>query len=182
MAVETLYHRNTSHLINTLTARQLINIQGATYVSVAATNTPNTVIFTSDVFVRSVGGTEVQIGSVVAQIELSATDTGSLRSATFNAPETELVSTDAVRVNERITNTSFTNLRTPESFITIQLNSALLNAVTWTFYRFTEHIIDPSEGNITALHFGSTSFNTRIENFTYGAAAGSDNNLFFCHG
>lgn len=135
-------------------------------------------------YVRSSGGTEVQIGSNVAQVSRSTTSAG-IQSNTFNAPETELLTTDAIRVIEKITNLALQTLNggtASSSFITEQLGAATLTAAVWTIYRYTVNELDPCEGNVATLQFDTPTQNTRIENFTWNLPSTQSNNLFFCNG
>lgn len=183
MPVETRYHRSDKHTINTLTARKLVLTQSGTAGQIFANFSRNTTFWESDVYVRSSGGTEVQIGSNVATVSRSTVSEG-IQSATFNCPETELVPTDAIRVHEKITNGPPNHqVISPGqgSFITEQLGAILLSNATWIFQRYTQHVPDP-EGNLSFLRFDTVTFNTRIENFTYNLASTGANNLFFCNG
>lgn len=180
MPVEIRYYRSDNHTINVLTARKLLLVRSGVLGYLYATGTPNTVIWTSDVYVRSSGGTEVQIGSNVAQVSRSTTSAG-IQSNTFNAPETELLTTDAIRVIEKMTNTILQTLASA-SFITEQLGAATLTAAVWTIYRYTFNDIDPGEGNMATLQFDTPTQNTRIENFTWNLPSSQANNLFFCNG
>ena len=169
---ETRYHRSDTHTINGLDAYQLktTNTAASSYFTSSAL-APGCQIATykSNVIRRQADGTETVLGSDVAETSRSKNGEG-YQSATWNSPETSLNTSDAIKIVEKH------GTAEKGAFITEQLGATKLDAATWTFTRYTLYnctINDPNVPNwITTgrTYFGDSSYNTRIENFSYTPA------------
>lgn len=187
MPTETRYHRSDQHVVNSLTARKLLTTRSGVAGNMFINFAGNPQYWVADVFVRSTTATEVQIGSNVAEVSRFNPTIGitqGMQAATWTCPETTLVTTDAVRVNEKgVGPPPGYAVQIIDSFITEQLGAVLLSNVVWTFNRYTYLDFDPGEGNIALLYYDTATYNTRIENFTWNLPGGPPtNNLFFCNG
>jgi hypothetical protein len=178
---ETRYLRSDTHTVNGLTARKL----GTDLTGSVTTEIYRTAVATASAdfgvrfFRRLADGTEVEIISTGTPIIVGTRTTigAGLQSVNISVSEIALNPTDAIIVRcyyrNPATTGSWTQLGwgTPV-WITAQLNALKLDAATWTVYLYT--IITPSEtlGKYDiGLGFGSTSENSRIENFTWTPAA-----------
>jgi len=171
--------RSDTQTINGLTAYKLGTTQ--TTSSLVRSYSQSTYFQSGDfgfrVWKRSSGGVETEItdGNPIVVATLYLGDVA-LYSNTWNCPQVSLDSTDAivVRVYARPYGGSWNLLAT---FITEQLGTTILNSATWTVYLFCqyEEYEDPNTGAISyRLRFwwGTTTYNSRIENFTWGVVAG----------
>jgi hypothetical protein len=177
MPSETRYLRSDTHTVNGLTARKLgTDLTGSVGTGIYRTAVAySSADFGVRFFRRLADGTEVEIISTGTPIIVGTRTTlgAGLQSTSISVPEIALNPTDAIIVrcyyrNPATTGTwTQTEWDTP-NWITPQLNALKLNAATWTVYLYTE--IAPSEtlGKYDVdLHFGSTTVNSRIENFTW---------------
>ena len=136
------------------------------------TYTDATIYYAIDVAKRTSGGTETALGTKVAQWSglLSGLRSSSgLKSATWACPLTALVSTDSivVRVYQKVGTGSWNLVR---AFTTGQLGAISLDAATWTVYYYLATSTDASYVYTVFWH-GTTTYNSRIENFTWTAGA-----------
>jgi hypothetical protein len=167
--------RNVPQTVNGLTAYMLTTYQGTIYV--AASYSQSTYFQSGDfgfrVWKRDSSGVETEItdGSPVVVATLYLGDKG-LYSKTWNCPQVSLNPADAivVRVYARPYGGSWNLLAT---FITEQLGTTILNSATWTVYLLCqyEEYEDPNTGEIAyrlRFYWGTTTYNSRIENFTFG--------------
>ena len=125
-----------------------------------------TVTYKSNVIRRQADGTETVLGSNVAETSRSANGEG-YQSATWNSPETSLNTSDAIKIVEKH------GIAEKGAFITEQLGATKLDAATWTFTRYTLYNCAASGSNWVTTgrtYFGDSSYNTRIENFSYTPA------------
>ncbi len=83
----------------------------------------------------------------------------------WDCPETDLETTDAIYVRMRLRTSGWKF----QYFITEQLGADVLNASTWTFYRYIwRNYPDPGEGWTTGKCFYDTeTFDTRITGFQW---------------
>jgi len=174
---ESRYHRSDTHTINGLNAYQLGTSQSATgltdFINGVNLESPDCVTgrWQADVFKRDAAGTETLFGSNVAAL---TGQYNGYQSAIWNVPETILSPTDAIKVVEKLGSKT-------RIWITPQLNAIKLNAATWTFWRYCSYdCIERSPESCypeevcydicIGLYHGSSSSNTRIENFSYTPA------------
>ena len=172
---ETRYHRSDTHTINGLNAYQLGTSQSGTELDFNYCEEGDLDclggMWKADVYKRDAAGTETLFGSNVAAL---TGQYNGYQSAIWNVPETILSPTDAIKVVEKLGSET-------RIWITPQLNAIKLNAATWTFWRYCSY--DCIERSPEAcypeevcydicigLYHGSSSSNTRIENFSYTPA------------
>jgi hypothetical protein len=178
MPSETRYFRSDTQTVNGLTAYKLGTEQSATAESkgIGSGYPAQGAYVGIRVWKRSNAGVETEItaGTPVA-VASKGSLTTAIVSATWDCPQTSLDTTDAivVRVYGRW-GTGAWNLLA--EFITEQLGATILNAVTWTVYYSISYrrYVDPDTGEITytaGWNFGTTTYNSRIENFTWTSAA-----------
>jgi hypothetical protein len=108
--------------------------------------------------------TEITAGTPVAQVYRSAVGSG-LQSATWACPETSLSSTDAIVVRVYFQYGSSGWVLAAE-FITGQLGASKLDSATWTVYYYT-YIATVGGLYRYRFYWGTTTYNSRIENFTW---------------
>ncbi len=172
---ETRYHRSDQQTVNGLTGYALNTSNSASgdtsFASggVQGGGCPG-VKWKADVYKRDAGGTETLLGGNVAVL---AGQYNGEQSATWAAPETSLSSTDAVKLVEKLT--SATDVVGPtRTWITPQLGAAKLDAATWTFVRYCYYgcmaITPPFFQFEWGLYHGSSTYNTRIDGFSYTPA------------
>jgi hypothetical protein len=178
MPSETRYMRYDTQTVNGLTAYVLGTSQTTLYrvVSYSQSAYFESGDFGFRVWKRDVNGVETEItdGSPVVVATLLLGDVG-LYDKAWNCPQVSLNPTDAivVRVYARPYGGSWNLLAT---FITVQLGTTILNSATWTVYLYCQYEAyeDPYTGQISyRLRFwwGTTTYNSRIENFTLGVVA-----------
>jgi hypothetical protein len=120
------------------------------------------------VWKRSADGVETEItgGSAVARVLPPLSATPALRSATWNCPQTSLASTDAIVVRVYMCTADGNVATLLAEFITEQLGAGSLDATVWTVYYYVCRAIVETEV-VTSFYFGSSSYPSRIENFTW---------------
>jgi hypothetical protein len=135
--------------------------------------------YRSDVSIRHANGTETVIGSDVAQITRSGVlpvSQEGFQSAILNVPQTSLVTTDAIKVVEKVYSSGPGSPVIPYTgydltvFSTEQLGAIQLSAATWTFNRYTmlREYCGPSYGVYTAaVYYSTPKYATRIDGFSY---------------
>ena len=167
---ESRYYRSDTHTINGLDAYQLktTNTAASSYFTSSASALGcQTVTYKSNVIRRQADGTETVLGSDVAETSRSENGEG-YQSATWNSPETSLNTSDAIKIVEKH------DTAEKGAFITEQLGATKLDAATWTFTRYTLYnctLVSGFKWVITGrTYFGDSSYNTRIENFSYTPA------------
>ncbi len=172
MAAEQTFHfRGDQHTISGQLGYKLGTSQGDTIIHVAlgplllgiATYSCN-----SDVYIRHVDGSETLLGSSIASTSLT-TDPGGYLDGTWNCPETDLVTTDAIKIVER---TILEGGTATETWITDQLGWTKLNATTWTFHRMTflgvGYIPQPPHWLFfAATTHGTIAGDTQVQNIGY---------------
>jgi hypothetical protein len=166
----TLYLRADTHTVNGLEAYQLGTSQTSTRGSVVATGSGEWNTFVSFQIVKRVSaGTETVIADYPTASTTRTVDGDGMQDASWECPYTALLTTDAIRVNGRASATIATTSR---SFITAQLGATALSNETWVFYRYTgrRYDDDPNQ-TLAVLEHGSSTYNSRITNFSYLAGA-----------
>ncbi len=114
------------------------------------------------VWVRDSSGNEVEVtGGTAEAVVVRDSDGADIQTITWNCPQTLMNPTDSVVVRiyqER-------NVNPPTSlaatFTTEQLGATQLDPVTWTIHYYTQR------GFFNILAWGTTTYNSRIEGFTY---------------
>ena len=184
---ESRYHRSDMHTVNGLNAyklgttnsasksyieshKELVLYYGCPYMSLP-------VYYNSDIYIRHSNGAQTLLGSSIAQTaRQSIIAEEGYQSNTWSCPKTSLSPTDAIRVTENVVVRSYSETTTTRNFITEQLDSVMLEATTWTFNRYTWYntfCISPGDtfsGTRGRTYYGSSSYNTRIEGFSYTPA------------
>jgi len=165
--------RSDRHTVNGLTGYKLGTEQSATVVGVFIATTATATCYAGiRVFVRHADGSEIEIteGTPVAQVSRSSSG-GGLQSNTWSCPEVSLAESDAIVV--RVYLKSGTGAWYERAvFITEQLNASKLNAATWTVYYYVSKYQDPELGWVWEFDFGTSTYNSRIENFTWTPIGG----------
>jgi hypothetical protein len=179
LTVETRYLRSDTTTVNGLTARKLgLDLTGSVTTEVYRTAvTYSSADYGIRVWKRDLSGVETEITGGTPVLICTRTGTGlGLQSGTYSCPSTSLASTDAIviRVYYRAPATTGTWSQlgwTTPNWITEQLGAQSLDAATWTVYLYTIIIASESPGKYDiGLGFGSTTENSRIENFTWTPA------------
>jgi len=178
---ESRYYRSDMHTVNGLNAYKLdtTNSASESYIQVGKSemNMGCTCMFpvyyNSDIYIRHSNGAQTLLGSSIAQTVRRDIAEG-YQSNTWSCPKTSLSPTDAIRVIENVGIRSYS--KSTGNFITEQLDSVMLEATTWTFNRYTWYntfCISPGDtisGTEGRTYYGSSSYNTRIEGFSYTPA------------
>lgn len=174
MPSETRYYRNDTHLINGITARKLITTQGTSYdnnVYTIYTVSGFNFYFRYSVTRRQSNGTETTLGLDIASTTryTGDGDAEGEQTGTWSCPQTALVSTDAIIINSEIYEDFGNSTGGFNYFITEQLGATQLDAAVWSFTRYTLVYIEPDVFASGAIYYGSSTYNTRITNFTWSA-------------
>jgi len=189
---ESRYYRSDMHTVNGLNAYKLgtTNSASESYIGVGkgemnmgCTCRGIPVYYNSDIYIRHSNGAQTLHGSSIAQTVRGGGIAGGYQSNTWSCPKTSLSPTDAIRVIENVEIGVNLNLKATKNFITEQLDSVMLEATTWTFNRYTWYdtfcVTSGSSGTIGyylpsgtygRTYYGSSSYNTRIEGFSYTPA------------
>jgi len=169
MVSETRHMRSDQHTINGLLAYQLKVDNTAVYVTKTDTKAGNFIAYWGiRIWHRTSGGVESEItaGTPVAQVSRSADGSG-MQSNTYTITEHVLDPNDAVVVRVYIKFNDYGWVEVAK-FITEVLSADKLSGVTWTVYYHTERYYDDYEGTTIAYYrFGDSTYDSRIENFTY---------------
>lgn len=166
---ETRYMRSNTQTINGLLA-YVLGLSQSTTLLYTVVGSNETVTFAVDAAIRHSNGSETSIGTKVAQAIHNKTYlSGKFEvDGTFDiSPAQAMVSTDSIviRVYGKIGSGSWNLLRT---FTSEQLGASQLNAVTWTVhYAGFEVYLPKTETSIYSFYFGSSTYNSRITNFTW---------------
>jgi len=163
--------RNTTTIVNGLTAGSLITSQAVTGNDYESKAEPycTTVYWSWDVIVRHADTSETVIGTKVAIMSRPTNASSGMQSANWLCPGNSLLSTDAIRISAFVKFDSGSwqaiGYGANNAWITPQLGATFLTQATWTFYAYTAtSIVDLGEGY---LYWGTTTYNTRIEGFTW---------------
>ena len=163
MTVETRYF--TSTIIDSMKKLLTVNTSSYEVVGIASGKRFGIRVWkvdSSDVEIEITAGTPV-----ATVIHAGTTEDDGEYSATWAlSPEMALASTDRIIVrvySSKITPTSWQLLR---DFITEALGASKLDAATWTVYYW----LYVSAGSVS-FFYGSSTYNSRITNFTWTAAA-----------
>jgi hypothetical protein len=170
MPVEIRYFKNADVTVNGLSAYALAtDLAGtvtSTYKYIATYYAGATVAI--DVAVRHADGTETGIISKGAQVTVAQGDSYVLKSATVNAPQTSLASTDSVVVRVYCQLGTTWYLIGSSVFTTEQLGASSLDAATWTVYYYLS--MSGTVGKNTYVYFiWDGSYQSRIEGFAWSA-------------
>lgn len=172
---ETRYMRSDQHTVNGVTAYKLGTAQTAVaqyYYS--ETSGSRSVSWGIQVFKVTAGGSQSEItgGTPVAVVTRTTSGSG-MQSATWNCPETQLSSTDAILVQVYMRFGTASWMLCAE-FITEQLGASKLDSATWTVYYHTTRgvYVDEMGQPWTYGYFrwGTSTYNSRIEGFAYTIA------------
>jgi len=192
---ESRYYRSDMHTVNGLNAYKLDTTNSASEsgIGVGKSGIEDRysggcgyvfpVYYNSDIYIRHSNGAQTLLGSSIAQTVRGGGIVEGYQSNTWSCPKTSLSPTDAIRVIENVGLRS--NFKTTRNFITEQLDSVMLEATTWTFNRYTWYYTvcenpNPIDYGPTGrgfenamggrTYYGSSSYNTRIEGFSYTPA------------
>ena len=173
LPAETRYFRSDTETVNGLNAYKLRTSQTGTAGSGAEVSGSYTLYYYIGIRVwkRDFNGIETEItgGSAVAVVTTKV-GAGGLKSATWNCPQTSLSSTDSivVRVYHDIgVNPPTTLIAT---FTTEQLGATRLDNATWTVYYYINTRRVTSTIYAMSFKWDTTTYNSRIENFTWTTA------------
>jgi hypothetical protein len=170
LTVETRYWQFNVWVVNGLNAYRLANTNTDTTNNVGLAADGNlAVTWGHRVWKRSSSGVETEItsGTPVAQCSKAVGDTTLTEmTATWNCPSTSLAATDAIvdRVYIKFGTGSWQLLM--ES-ITEQLGGQSLDAATWTYKCWYQRQYISGPQTRGRMYFGSSSYNSRILNFTW---------------
>lgn len=165
---DTYYMRSDQHTINGLLGYKLLTSNTASYIEIqkdAYDTGSQTVYWYSDVLVRHSDSTQTLLGNNIAQVSRTVNGGFTEQNATWNCPETSLLTTDAIRVSVY---TSFGAVGSDENFlatfITTQLGAAQLDANTWTFSYWTKRFYHATLQTHTRSYFrfGDSAYPSRI--------------------
>ena len=133
--VVTFYCRSDTHTINGLNAYKLSETASASEIYDADNQlNGSTAYWWFTIIIRHADSSETTIASLVAETVRSSVGFG-VQSATWNCPETNIVSTDALKII--ITEYKSAGVAHEMVFVSEQLGWDKLNAATWTCYRYT---------------------------------------------
>lgn len=175
--VETRYMRYDGHTVNGLEAGQLKTTQTTEqdfdYYRHDDPHEWFSCTWGWDVIKRTSGGSESVIGSKVAQVSRSTQGEG-LQSNTWTCPQTDLVSSDAIRLSAfvKVPDTwRSIGYGVNDAWITEQLGASQLNSATWRIYSYTRcyqgWATPEMLRTIGYLYWGNSAHNTRITNFSW---------------
>ena len=155
--------RSDQQTVNGLTAYKLGLTQTTAYVYVEV-GYPGSVgaYYDIEIAVRHADGTETEL-LPWTQFASRTTSGEGFQTYNFNCPQTPLSATDAIVVRLRARNAGGSAVA---EFITEQLGASGLPAATWTFYVYTYCYRSATE-SYASIYFGSSTFNTRVENFQW---------------
>jgi len=181
---ETRYMTANISTVNTLYAYNLETSQSSNHLTTSYTRTGSTsyvCYWGIRVWKIASDGTETEItsGTPVAVVSRSTNGQG-IQSATWNAPQTALASTDAIviRIYRKVGDDGpWALYANPYGvYHTEQLGASQLDAATWTVYLYTQRSTasGPSRTSST-FHWGDSTYNSRIENFTWSIISKSWN-------
>lgn len=167
---ETRYMRSDTQTINGLTAYKLGTAQSSSQYSSAATgSSEDSYTWGIGVWKRDSAGTETEITSGTPVAQVSGSSTG-LKSATWSCPQTSLASTDAI-VTRVYVNVSGGAWTLKVTFITEQVGASQLDSATWTVYYYISYTVSVKlDISSSMFRFGISTYNSRIENFTWSEA------------
>jgi len=166
MPTETRYMRSDQHTVNGLTAYKLGSTQTTAYAYVEVYY-PGlaSAYYDIEIAVRHADGTETEL-LPWTQFASRTTSGEGFQTYNFNCPQTPLSATDAIVVRLRARNAGGSAVA---EFITEQLGATGLPAATWTFYIYTYCYRGKTE-SYASIYFGSSTYNTRVENFQWVSA------------
>jgi hypothetical protein len=155
--------RSDQHTVNGLTAYKLGLEQTTSplYIDVIYEGRA-TAYFDIQIAVRHADGTETILRDWYNFAARAGTGSG-YQGYNFACPQTSLSPTDAIVVRLRARNLGGSNVAT---FITEQLGASGLPASTWYIYVWTEATVSNIASSAT-IRWGSSAYNTRVENFTW---------------
>ena len=163
MTTETRYMRSDQQTVNGLTAYKLGLTQTTTYGYVEVCYLGSVgASYDIEIAVRHADGTETEL-LPWTEFAYRITSGEGFQTYNFNCPQTSLSATDAIVVRLRARNAGGSAVAT---FITEQLGASGLPVATWTFYVYTYCYRSALESYADIL-FGSSTYNTRVENFQW---------------
>jgi len=175
MPSETRYMRSDLHTVNGLAAYKL----GVEESSAAACwsqdlGMQSICFFGIFVYKRDSGGNEMNVSGSSAVAVVSKNLQGfETKNALWNCPQTALNPSDAIVVRVK----RYNGTPIPESaptvatYVTEQLNASQLDAAVWTvYYRLNKKFNQQYTGYVYEFWWGTTTHNSRIENFGYTPA------------
>jgi hypothetical protein len=170
LTIETRYFVNATWIVNGYTYNKLITTQtGASGYTLVMHKTDNFKLGVR-IYVTHADSsiTELTAGTSVAIVTRSAVGSG-IQSATWACPQTTLVPTDAIEVDVYLWDQIY-QWQIAMQFSTEQLGTTILNAGTWTFYYYTA-VTYSSPYYYFKFYFDTTTYNSRIENFSWGISS-----------
>lgn len=169
MGIPKINYRDDSHTVNTVTGFIIDNIPSSSNDNMSiVTSASGPYTWKSTISVLHVDGTEEVLDTDVAVCTRSSTGSG-LQSATWSCPQTELVTTDAIKIVEKIYDGS-NSLLDSTTFISSQLNWNELSAATWTLNKYTSY--SSSIFNTIRLRWGGPVYRSGVSNVDYNLPTG----------
>jgi hypothetical protein len=166
LGIETRYFTSTSETYKGITVKKLLttNTSSALSAGIAYGRRFGVRVWKTDVDETE---TEITAGTPVATvIHAGTSDDDGEYSATWACPETALVSTDRIVVRVYSSKAAPTSWSLLQTFITEQLGASKLDSATWTVYYWLV-----LSGTAVLFNYGSSTYPSRITNFTWTAAA-----------
>ena len=168
---QTFHFRGDSHTVNGLNAYKLEEGQSDIAADcVISVGDMLSCFYNSDVYIRHVDGTEIQLGSFIAQTSRSGGE--GYQDGTWNCTEISLEPTDAIKIVERVKIGTITDAKT---WITKQLGWTKLKTGTWTFHRYTASGIrmisssPPRFITFGAIGHGTVEHDAQLQGILYSA-------------
>jgi hypothetical protein len=176
MPTKDFHFRGDQHTVNGLTAYKLLEELGEdNQIVVQASQgdlSPLPCYFNSDVYIRHLDESEDLLGSSIAQTSRNP-DSEGYQDGTWDCPATSLVSTDVIKIVERVT---VGGVSETKIWITEQLGWTKLNAAIWTFHRYTAantHMVHPPPNTqwitVGTIAHGISSYDTQLQNVSFVA-------------
>ncbi|WKZ32917.1 MAG: hypothetical protein QY316_00490 [Thermodesulfobacteriota bacterium] len=174
MAELILHHTKTDVTINGQAGKKLDTVQtsgdpeahGAGYSG-------GTVTWRANISIRHSNGSETSLGTDVASVSRSADGEGYQNAGFTLNNNVSVVSTDAIKVVEKLIIGANTYTRT---WISAQLGfDGVLSAATWDFIRWT--FADAAEWGEAELTYGNSTRDSRIEGIIYQESSAQDQTI-----
>jgi hypothetical protein len=172
MGVITLYNRSDTQTVNTITGYKEQESNSAsllTWQQAVGSDTAGLTFVSLNVTISKVAsdGTSTELVTGASTTSGLSTDAQEL-DATLSFPLTSLVSSDCLKLVEKITWTAGNTTRT---WVTNQLGWNVINAATWTYHRWLFLTEQPTGGGhfliLLNYSYGDGTYNSRIEGVDY---------------
>lgn len=166
MATTTLYYRDDETLSESQgSSSDTISTNESGYRWTHRFDTYTVKIYHADTSTTQVGGTSV--ASMDRYINLG--DNKGIQSDTWACPGASMVATDRIQIVDRVFCVQ-TGGPTSKTFLSAQLGWTVLNASTWTFYKYTRSY-QAGDPPYAWTYYGNSTYDTRITNINYTSYA-----------